>query len=58
VWKDTPTISLNEYYQASTRRAKLLAEDFWKETAIEVLRDEVEELKRWRRNLDEAQRAV
>jgi hypothetical protein len=53
VWKQTPTISLDEYYRAYSQRAKLLGEDFYKDAAFEMLRDDVEELKRWRRNVGE-----
>jgi hypothetical protein len=58
VWNDTPTITLDEYYRAYSQRAKLLAQDFWKETAIEMLRDDVDELKRWRRDRDDADKAA
>jgi hypothetical protein len=52
VWKQQPTISLDAYYQASRVREKLLVEDFFRETAFELLRNEVDELKRWRNNLE------
>jgi hypothetical protein len=53
VWKEPPTISLDDYYQSYRQRARLLTADFWKETAIELLRAEVDELKRWQRDFDQ-----
>jgi hypothetical protein len=50
VWKETPTIDLDEYYRAHQTRRKLLAADFWEKMAIQGLRDDVDELKRWRRD--------
>jgi hypothetical protein len=51
VWKETPTtIRLDEYYRADHSRQKLLASDFWERVAIQGLRDDVDDLKRWRRD--------
>jgi hypothetical protein len=52
VWKETPTLSLDEYYRADRSRQKLLASDFWERVAIQGLRDDVDDLKRWRRDHD------
>jgi hypothetical protein len=52
VWRETPTISLDEYYRADRSRQKLLASDFWERVAIQGLREDVDELKRWRHDHD------
>jgi hypothetical protein len=57
VWTDRPKIRLNEEYRANQRRSKLLVEDFWQReaqlmhgVAIQGIRDDIDELKRWRRD--------
>jgi hypothetical protein len=52
VWQETPTIKLDDYYRAYRSRQKLLAADFWEQAAIQGLRDDVDDLKRWRRDHD------
>lgn len=49
VWKEPPTISLREEYHSQLRRQRLLATDFWQRLAIEEIRGDVDDLKRWRR---------
>jgi hypothetical protein len=53
VWRETPTtINLDEYYRSYRTRQKLLAADFWERAVIQGLRDDVDELKRLRRDHD------
>jgi hypothetical protein len=57
VWTDRPKIRLDAEYRANQRRSKLMVEDFWQHeaqlmhgAAIQAIRDDIDELKRWRRD--------
>ena len=43
VWTSPPTLSLNDYYCANVKRQKILVEDFFKDVAFEMVRDDMKE---------------
>jgi hypothetical protein len=58
VWERTPTISIEERYRADRRRSQLFAEEFWQRAAWTKLREDIDELKDWRRGLEERTEAA
>ena len=52
MWDDTPTITLDPAYRSDMKHMKLAASDFFQNGAYDALRAEVDELSRWRTEME------